>query len=179
MRATLDTPRFLLRPFVQDDAAEVTRIVSDREIASTTLNIPHPYEPGMAKQWIATHADGLHRQSPVVFAVTERESGKLVGAIGLTLEPAHHRAEMGYWVARETWGKGVCTEAATAVMRYGFDILGIERIHAHHFASNRASGRVMEKLGMRHEGTLRGHVEKWGRREDIECYGILREEFAS
>ncbi|HET9605227.1 MAG TPA: GNAT family N-acetyltransferase [Gemmatimonadales bacterium] len=177
MRATLDTTRFLLRPFTLADTDDVTRIVSDRELAATTLNIPHPYEPGMAAAWIATQADGLDRQSPVVFAVTTREDAELVGAIGLSLELEHHRAELGYWVARSEWGKGVCTEAARAVMRYGFGVLGLERIFAHHFAGNPASGRVMQKLGMRHEGTLRGHVVKWGRREDVECYGILREEF--
>jgi ribosomal-protein-alanine N-acetyltransferase len=179
MPSTLDTPRFRLRPFVPADAADVTRIVGDRELASGTLNIPHPYEPGMAEAWIATHADGVHRQSPVVFAVTERESGALVGAVGLMLEPAHHRAELGYWVARDAWGRGVCTEAARAVIRYGFNVLGLERIHAHHFSRNPSSGRVMQKLGMQHEGTLRAHVVKWERREDIECYGILREEFAT
>ncbi len=178
MRSTLDTARFLLRPFTLADADDVTRIVSDREVAATTLNIPHPYEPGMAAAWIATHADGLHRQSPVVFAVTRRDGDELVGAIGLSLEPAHHRAELGYWVARAAWGQGVCTEAAGAVLQYGFGVLGLERIFAHHFAGNPASGRVMQKLGMRHEGTLRGHIEKWGRREDVECYGILREEFS-
>lgn len=177
MRSTLETQRFVLRPFTLADADEVTRIVSDRELAATTLNIPHPYEPGMAAAWIATHADGLHRQSPVVFAVTRREDGALVGAIGLDLEPEHHRAELGYWVARAAWGQGVCTEAARAVMAYGFNVLGLDRIHAHHFAGNLASGRVMQKLGMQHEGTLRGHIVKWGRREDVECYGILREEF--
>ncbi|HEU4760678.1 MAG TPA: GNAT family N-acetyltransferase [Gemmatimonadales bacterium] len=178
MRSTLDTARFLLRPFTLADADDVTRIVSDRELAATTLNIPHPYEAGMAAAWIATHADGLHRQSPVVFAVTRRDGDELVGAIGLSLEPAHHRAELGYWVARAAWGQGVCTEAARAVLQYGFGVLGLERIFAHHFAGNPASGRVMQKLGMRHEGTLRGHIEKWGRREDVECYGILREEFS-
>ena len=178
MRSTLDTARFLLRPFTLADADDVTRIVSDRELAATTLNIPHPYEPGMAAAWIATHADGLHRQSPVVFAVTRRDGDELVGAIGLSLEAEHHRAELGYWVARAAWGQGVCTEAARAVLQYGFGVLGLERIFAHHFAGNPASGRVMQKLGMRHEGTLRGHIEKWGRREDVECYGILREEFS-
>ena len=178
MRSTLDTARFLLRPFTLADADDVTRIVSDREVAATTLNIPHPYEPGMAAAWIATHADGLHRQSPVVFAVTRRDGDELVGAIGLSLEPEHHRAELGYWVARAAWGQGVCTEAAGAVLQYGFGVLGLERIFAHHFAGNPASGRVMQKLGMRHEGTLRGHIVKWGRREDVECYGILREEFS-
>lgn len=69
-----------------------------------------------------------------------------------------------------------CTEAAAAVVRWGFDGLGLERIHATHFASNPASGRVMRKLGMNHEGTLRGHIHKWGVPQDLECYGILRSE---
>jgi ribosomal-protein-alanine N-acetyltransferase len=173
----LETERLRLRAFTLDDALVVHGIVSDREIAATTLNIPHPYERGMAEAWISSHADGIERRSPVVFAVTRREDGAIVGAIGLAISPEHQRAELGYWVARESWGRGVCTEAARAVLAYAFGTLGLERVNAHHLTRNPASGRVMQKLGMQHEGTLRGHIVKWGRREDLECYGILREEF--
>ena len=71
----------------------------------------------------------------------------------------------------------MATEASAALLEYGFDVLGLERIHAAHFPRNPASGRVLQKLGMRQEGTLRSHLVKWGVPEDLSIYGILREEF--
>jgi RimJ/RimL family protein N-acetyltransferase len=71
------------------------------------------------------------------------------------------------------WGRGYATEAALAVIAFGFEELGLNRIYAQHMASNPASGRVMQKAGMRHEGTLRQHVTKFGIVDDIAIYGIL------
>ena len=73
------------------------------------------------------------------------------------------------------WGKGYATEAATEVIRYGFEGCGLRRIFAGCFARNVASGRVLQKVGMQAEGTLRRHQLKWGELLDIAFYGILRE----
>jgi len=176
---TLTTERLLLRPFSPADAADVRRLAGQREVAANTLTIPHPYEEGMADEWIATHAGQFARGAGAVFAVVERDSGLLVGAIGLSIAADHARAELGYWVGKPYWGRGYCTEAARAVLGYAFGDLGLHRVHAHHFARNPASGRVMRKVGMTREGCLRGHVRKWGVFEDLESYGILREEWQS
>jgi ribosomal-protein-alanine N-acetyltransferase len=63
------------------------------------------------------------------------------------------------------------------VLKYAFDELKLNRVHARHFKRNPASGRVMQKVGMKHEGCLRQHFKKWGNYEDSEMYGILRKEF--
>ncbi|MBU2608357.1 MAG: GNAT family N-acetyltransferase, partial [Chloroflexi bacterium] len=60
---------------------------------------------------------------------------------------------------------------------YGFEVLGLNRIHARHFTRNPASGRVMQKIGMTHEGSLRQHIKKWGQLEGLEVCGILRSEY--
>ena len=177
MRPTLDTERLILRPFTLADADAVTAIVSDREIAANTLSIPHPYDRSMAEKWLATHDDACRRGESAVFALTERESGRLVGCVGLVIDREHGRAELGYWTAREIWGRGYGTEAAAAVVRYAFEQLDLHRVYAHHLSRNPASGSIMRKLGMRHEGTLRGHVFKWGVHEDIELYGLLRSDY--
>ena len=176
-RPTLTTERLVLRPFVPADADAVTAIVSDREIAANTLSIPHPYERPMAERWLATQADAFERGESVTFAVTEREGGALLGCVGLMIEHDHLRAEMGYWMSRGHWSRGYGTEAANAVLRHAFEVLGLHRVFAHHLTRNPASGRIMQKVGMSHEGTLRGHVLKWGVHEDLELYGILREEW--
>ena len=76
------------------------------------------------------------------------------------------------------WKQGYCTEAARAVLRYGFETRGLNRIGARHLARNPASGRVMQKLGMHYEGTRRQHVLKWGVFEDIVLYAILKSEYS-
>jgi RimJ/RimL family protein N-acetyltransferase len=155
----------------------VTRLVSDRRIADTTTNIPHPYDEGIAEGWIGTHAEVAERDEGVTLAVTEREGGRLVGAVGLSITRAHRRGELGYWVAVEHWGRGYATEASRAMLGYAFGSLDLSRVVAHCLTRNEGSWRVMEKLGMQREGRLREHVVKWDVPEDIWMYGILREEW--
>ena len=174
----LKTERLLLRPFTLADAAVVQRLAGDRDIASTTLNIPHPYEVGMAEGWIGTHQQQFERGESVNFAILLRKDGALIGAISLmNVEQQHEHAELGYWIGRSYWNSGYCTEAAEAVLHYGFATLGLNRIHAYHFGRNPASGQVMKKIGMTHEGCRRQHVKKWGAFEDLEMYAILKHEY--
>ncbi|HEX6643101.1 MAG TPA: GNAT family N-acetyltransferase [Gemmatimonadales bacterium] len=177
MTDTLRTERLLLRPFAPDDADAVTALVSAREIAATTVSIPHPYDRSMAEAWIAGHPAARARGELHTFAVTIATDGELVGAVGLAVNQGNLRAELGYWTGVPWWGRGYGTEAAAAILRFGFETLGLHRIFAHHMTRNPASGRIMQKIGMRHEGTLRGHVLKWGVHEDLELYGIVREDF--
>ena len=174
---TLETARLLLRPFALSDAATVQLLAGEREIADTTLNIPHPYADGMAEAWIETHQPSFESRKHITLAVQARDGGHLVGAVGMGLQLAHDSAEIGYWVGRAYWGHGYCTEAAHAMLEFGFGTLCLNRIHAAHFTRNPASGRVLQKLGMIHEGRLRQHFKRWGVFEDIEKYGLLREEF--
>ena len=171
------TLRLRLRSFEPGDAGAVQRLAGDFAVADTTLTIPHPYEDGMAEAWIAMLAEEFAIGRQVVFAVTDRATAALIGAIGLVLRLEHARAELGYWIGRPFWGQGYATEAARAVIRHGFGPLGLHRIYATHFARNPASGRVLTKAGMRPEGVARGHVRRWDRYEDLVQYGILREEF--
>ena len=170
---TLGTARLILRPFALTDASTVQHLAGAYDIASTTLNIPHPYEDGVAEAWIETHPARFADGTSVSFAVVLRESGQLIGAIGLIIEIAHRHGKLGYWVGVPYCGQGYCTEAARAVLRFGFAELGLHRIHASHFARNPASGRVMQKVGMIYEGRRREHMLKWDRFEDMDLYGIL------
>lgn len=173
----LHTRRLVLRPLALADAADVQRLAGAEAVASTTANIPHPYEDGMAEAWINSQPAHLADGTSIVYAITLAETGELCGAIGLTLKPEHQRAEMGYWIGVPYWGQGYCTEAAAALRDLGFRNLGLHRILAMHLARNPASGRVMQKIGMRHEGTLREHMLKWDVFETLEYYAILRSEW--
>lgn len=166
----------MLRPFSLGDAGSVRGLAGDQAIAATTF-IPHPYGEGLAEEWISTHREKFKKGELANFAITLGSDQSLVGATGLILHAAHSRAELGYWIGRPFWGKGYATESGGAMLKYGFETLGLNRIHSGHFSNNPASGRVMRKLGMRHEGTLRKHVLKWGEFLDLEQYAILKDEF--
>ncbi|MBI2847682.1 MAG: GNAT family N-acetyltransferase [Chloroflexi bacterium] len=175
---TLETERLILRLFTLDDAPEIYRLLQERDVADTLLNVPHPYEKGMAEQWIGAQQEAFGKRQSVNFAIVHKEEGFLIGSVSLgNINRAHGNAELGYWVGKPYWNQGYCTEAARAVLGYGFATLGLNRIYARHMTRNPASGRVMQKLGMKHEGTLRQDRKKWGKFEDFEICGILRSEY--
>jgi RimJ/RimL family protein N-acetyltransferase len=169
---TLTTARLVLRRFLLSDATTVQRLAGDREVADTTLAIPHPYPDGMAESWIAAHEGAWTRHEGATLAITEAEAG-LVGAISLRIELPQRRAELGYWIGRPYWGHGYATEAVRAMLDFGFRRLSLHRIYAYHFVRNPASARVLAKAGMEHEGTLRGHFYRWGAPEDAAVWGRL------
>jgi len=174
VQPTLQTANLILRPFVSTDAAEIQRLCGAREIAYNTLLIPHPYPDGAAEAWIATHERSFESGEAFNYAITLRENGALAGGIGLRIAREADRAEIGYWIGVPYWGRGIATEAGKAVVDYAFESLGMNRVHAEHFSRNPASGRVLQKIGMRHEGTLRQLYKKWGEYVDCEAYAILR-----
>jgi RimJ/RimL family protein N-acetyltransferase len=172
---TLGTERLTLRPFLLSDAATVQQLAGNRDVADTTLSVPHPYLDGMAETWIAAHEGAWTRHELATLAITEADEG-LVGAISLRIELPQRRAELGYWVGAPYWGRGYATEAVRAMLAYGFSNLSLQRIYAHHMVRNPASGRVMAKAGMVHEGTLRRHFFRWGIPEDVAIWGILADD---
>lgn len=174
---TLTTGRLTLRPFVAADAFDVERLAGMREIADTTLNIPHPYPHGAAAEWIRAHEPAWKEGSSATFAIVDNASGRLAGAISLMIKPEHRRAELGYWIAIGCWNRGYATEAGHRLIDFAFGVLGLHRIEARHFVRNPASGRVMQKLGMQPEGIERDWAMKWDRFETLAVYSILEPEW--
>ncbi len=171
----LETERLLLRSFVAEDAERVHDLAGAEEVARTTF-LPYPYRADHARSWIESQAADYRAGRLTNFAIVLRASDELIGSIGLMQEPAYQHAQLGYWLGLAYWGNGYSTEAARAVVAYGFDGLGLHRIFALHFKSNPASGRVLQKLGMTHEGCQREHFLRFSRFEDAELYGLLRRE---
>jgi [ribosomal protein S5]-alanine N-acetyltransferase len=173
----LRTTRLLLRSLEDEDATALVRLAGANEIAATTLNIPHPYTDGDARTFLSKANEDFRAGRSVTFAISISPGRELCGAIGLNIAEANRRAELGYWIGVPFWGKGFATEAAGALVAFGFETLRLHRIFAHYFSGNTASQRVLEKIGMRHEGRFRQHIHKWGRIIDVENYGLLAEEF--
>jgi [ribosomal protein S5]-alanine N-acetyltransferase len=170
----------LLRPFrLEGDPDHVQISLQAREIAVNTRTIEHPYPEGAALKWISGLQPLWETGSAAVFAICEENSPDVpVGAIGLHVDPNNASAELGYWIAVPHWGKGIASRAAARMIQFGFEELGLNRIHAHHIGPNLASGRVMLKVGMKFEGTFRMNTRKWGVFNDTVHYAILEREWA-
>jgi len=173
----IETKRLLLRFFELSDADRVRELAGDKAISDTTLNIPHPYEKGMAEEWISAHRIKFESGESVHFAIILKSTQELIGAISLIIDKNFNRGELGYWIGREYWNQGYCTEAARAVLEYGFNQLFLHKITSSRFSRNPSSGKVMCKIGMKKEGFLKKHVAKRNNYEDLVVYGILRKEW--
>jgi ribosomal-protein-alanine N-acetyltransferase len=175
---TLNTGRLILGDCRAEDAPELQRLAGAREIADTTLRIPHPYHLDDELSWISRQNSQGARGEIANFALRQVSSGQLIGCVGLRdIDFEHRQAELGFWIGVDWWGRGYAREAARAVIRFGFETLGMNRICAHHMTRNPASGRVLEAVGMQREGVLRQRVQKWGVYEDVVLYAVLRDEW--
>jgi RimJ/RimL family protein N-acetyltransferase len=170
----LKTERLILRPFSPSDAPDVQRLAGDSAVSDMTINIPHPYRDGMAEKWISGHQKEFASGQGVTLAITSKKERYLIGAIGLREITKDRQATLGYWIGKPFWNQGFCTEAGQAILEYAFTELSLNCIRASHLSCNPASGRVMQKLRMRYEGTQRRRVVKWGRDEDFEFYILSR-----
>ena len=172
----LSTERLLLRPFAMTDAPAVKVLAGAAEVAATTL-VPHPYPDGAAEAWIASHGELAARGERIDWAIERRADRVLLGVVGLGLVAPHRRGAIGYWLGTPFWNQGYATEACRRVVGFGFAELGLHRIEGPFFPRNAASARVLEKVGMRYEGTLRGHVLRGDAFEDVAMYAILDDEW--
>jgi ribosomal-protein-alanine N-acetyltransferase len=166
----IETARLSLRTYSDSDIPELVPLIGASEVAATTLQIPHPYTEVHAREFLESASNDLR------LAIVLKDTGRLCGGIGLHPHEQHRRAELGYWIGVPYWGNGYATEAAQAVVRYGFENMQLQRIFASHFKENMASGNVLRKIGMKHEGCMRQHILKSEKFIDLELYGILVEE---
>ncbi|KHD44021.1 acetyltransferase [Streptococcus uberis] len=169
---TIETDRLVLRKFTLDDSQTVTRICSTDAIQKNTLNLPNPYTEESAIEWIMSQGENSKQNKSYDYAITDKLTGNLYGCVSLAVFKNGYIAELGYWISPDTWNKGIATEAATALIRFGFEMKQFHKIVAKHFKYNGASGRVMEKAGMTKEGLQKKHVLKNNKYEDSVLYGI-------
>jgi len=167
------TKRLSLRRIQLSDAEIITELANDPGVTSTTMRMPYPCHIEYIENWIKKdmHAGG---EDSGFFVISLKETNDIMGVIGLEVDRENERAELGYWLGLDYWGKGYCTEAAEAMLEYGFNILKLNRIWTFYMEGNNASGKVLEKIGMQHEGTLKKHIKKNGVFKDLEYYGKAR-----
>lgn len=165
-----------LSEFGSSDKPALTQHLNDRDIYERTLRIPFPYTDAAADEWLALVVKITQQQGrPVHFAIRSADDA-LIGGCGFDgfQVGKSHRAEVGYWLAKPFWGRGIMTAVVQQVCRHAFDEFELVKITAHVFAHNPASARVLEKCGFQEEGFLRKHFVKDGQFLDARLFGLLR-----
>ena len=168
---TLRTERLMLRSFTLEDAADVQRLTSHPDVASTTDVMEQPCEDETAEEWIQWCHKEFEKGTIANFAITLRTNGTLIGMVGLVFRNhlPYNDASLGYWIGKPYWNSGYATEAAKAMIAYGFREHDIDLIYADYSKRNPASGRVMQKIGMHYAY----HLSE----DDMIRYRILKSEF--
>ena len=168
------SPRISLRKFSLDDCADVFEYGSDE------TTVKYLVWDGLktmddAKKNIAEY----YLSRPGIYAIILTETSKCIGCISLDLHPHHEKADVGYVLNRSYWNKGYMTEALASIIAFCFEVLQLNRVEASHYVGNEASGRVMEKCGMRREGLGIEEEKIKGVFRDIVHYGITRSQYFS
>lgn len=172
----IETERLLLRKLTLDDVDDVFAYASDPEVAAMTTWEPHASRDD-SLAFLTGVQRWYHDGDGGPWGIVIKDVGRVVGTVGLSVISWHARAELGYAIGKQWWGRGITAEASRAVLRYGFETLGLNRIEARCLPENAASERVMQKLGMTYEGRLREHMYAKGRFDDFKMYSILRREW--
>jgi len=168
----LETDRFILRPPLKKDIPTIVKHLNQKAISDTTLHIPFPYSRKDAMIWVTKNKQEIVKGSSYTFAIIQKKTNDMIGAIGLHLNNEHNRAEAGYWIAVSHWNKGAATEALIRILEFGFDNVGLHKIYATHLVENPSSGRVMIKAGMTREGKLPEHYKKGDEYITVIQYGM-------
>ncbi|ANW21991.1 GNAT family N-acetyltransferase [Streptomyces clavuligerus] len=170
---TLTTDRFLLRPFIPDDAEAVCRICQDPDIQRWTT-VPSPYLREHAEEFTGhTVPEGWHNGTMYTFAVLPREGGPLMASVSVTLRTYSGTWEIGFWTAAEFRGRGIMTEVVGALAHWAFTRLRATRLEWRAEVGNTASRAVAGKAGFTMEGTLRAALLNNGTLRDTWVASIL------
>ena len=171
---TLETERLILRRIVMSDAKDIFEYSCDEEVARHVLWTAQK-SISEAKFYCKYMQRRYKNDEPSSWGIVEKKTGRLVGTIGyMTYSEDNNSVEVGYSLAHWLWNGGYMTEALRRVIDYTFDDMDINRIEAQHELTNPASGRVMEKCGMRKEGELRQRLFNKGKYVDVALYAILK-----
>jgi RimJ/RimL family protein N-acetyltransferase len=161
----------VLRSWRPEDAPAVATACQDPEIPRWIPFVPSPYTDDDARTYVQACIEAGDDRHP--FAVTDPGTGRLLGAIDMRVSPTRN-GQIGYWVAAEARGRGVCTAALRTLSRWAVEELGLGRLELLTDPDNLASQRVAEKVGFRQEGVLRAHLpHRDGRRRDSVMFSLL------
>jgi ribosomal-protein-alanine N-acetyltransferase len=165
-----------LSEFRPSDKPALIELLNDRDIYERTFRIPFPYTDADAEAWLALVAKITNQQGRLVQWAVRSADDALIGGCGFDgfQIGKSHRAEIGYWLARPFWGRGIMSAVVQRVCQHAFKEFGLVKITAHVVTYNPASARILEKCGFQEEGLLRKHFFKDGKFIDARLFGLLR-----
>jgi RimJ/RimL family protein N-acetyltransferase len=166
--------RVILRRPRMSDVDAIAEYCKDRQISKWISAMPYPYKKKDAVWFVNDAAKKWKNKTDYIYEI--EYEGKLAGTIGLHIK-GDDKAELGYWIGRPHWGKGLIPEAAKLLMNEAFKRLKLNKIYARYIEGNEKSERVMKKLGMKYEAWLRYDAKKNGKYVDVGQYCILKSEF--
>jgi ribosomal-protein-alanine N-acetyltransferase len=169
----IKTKLFTLRPYRPGDLESLVRHINDKEIVRYMLSVPHPYTEKHGKAWIRMTRNIARRKIPTSIEYAIEIDGEVVGGGGI-MNIHDHKAEIGYWLGRAYWGRGIMTGVVKEITKYCFNELGLRRIYARTMIPNKASIRVLEKAGFKYEATMRKSVKRRRRFIDVNLYARVR-----
>ena len=157
------------------DKPEYIEHLKEKQIYDQTLNIPYPYGEADADWWINHVAEATARLGFAINFAIREPGGRLIGGIGFHdwTGPGAHKAEIGYWLAKCYWGKGIATSAVRALSKHGFEEMRLVRITANIFHFNIGSEKVLRKAGYQFEGQMRSYYKKDGRIFDGRLFALV------
>ena len=157
----LYTPRLILRKISPDDIPSLVKYANNKKIADHVLNIPHPYSEPEAVFRISYVVQGFKSKARYVFAIVLKETEEFIGEIGLHLDKDGTIAQLGYWVGEPYWNTGIASEATGAVLKFGFEKLGFDKIFATCHADNAASAKVLVNNGVVQHSMNGNVIQYW------------------
>ena len=170
----LETERLVLRPVTEADAPALFDVFSDAEVMRYWSRPPMT-SMDQARAFVTEIQAHWHARSLFQWGITERSGGALIGTCTLyRWDRTHARAEIGYALRRDRWGRGLATEAVRAVLDFAFERMRLHRVGADTDPRNAASGRVLERLGFEREGRQRETYRHLGEWADSELWGLVR-----
>lgn len=172
----LQTERLILRPFCLYDAKNYFKLVSDPRVLDTT-DMPHLIEEPIMREWIMYQPEAWKENRELCLLTTLKATREILGSISLFIYERHNKADLGYWIACDHWGKGYATEAASVMIRFAFEELKLHKLEANHLERNDMSKRVLEKLGFQYEGMPRETYLKGDKYENLKLYGLLSRDY--
>jgi len=174
----METERLILRGPKPQDLQPVCDIHSDPDVMRFYGVLPYESTDKAQKHldWLSS----LHRENkglrPII---TLKDEDTYIGDVGFyDYEEKHNRAEVGYILGKNYWGNGIMSEALEAVLIYGFNTMGLNRVQALIDPRNTGSKRVVEKQGFKYEGTFRDYEYEYGEYIDLDMYSLLKREYS-
>ena len=173
-----ETNQLIIRPYKTSDAEAVQKTISNYQIYRTTYGLPYPCDVKYVKMWIKNVLSSATANKSYEYAIINKATGAYMGNVGLiNIDSTSKKCDISYFIDPLYCNNGIATEAGAVMIKYAFEQLGMLRVGGMCMEINPASARVMEKLRMTYEGTLRNYFIKENAVINARVYSILLDEY--